>query len=183
MSEKDKTVIPEAGTGTERGAAEAEACGGRDELEAAKEEIKALTEEAARARADFYNFRMRVERDRERDRALAAEKSVLKLLPVYENLERACEAVEDKEGNFFKGVLIVTKQFMEALESLGLEMIRTDGAFDPSLHEAVCTEPVGDEAREGAITGVVRKGYKLAGRVIIAPQVRVGKFTKGTAEA
>ena len=148
------------------------------EAEKAKAEIKALTEEAARARADYYNLRTRVERDRERDRKLAAEKSIEVLLPVYENLERVCGAVEDKESSVYKGIMMIVKQFLDAMCSLGLEPIPTEGEFDPSVHEAVSMEPIEDETKDGHIIGALRKGYKLAGRVIRAPQVRVGKFIK-----
>ncbi len=139
--------------------------------------IKSLTEEAARARADYYNLRTRVERDRERNCKLAAERSVEELLPVFENLERVCCAVDDDESNLYKGISMVTKQFYKALENLGLEMIETNGVFDPSIHEAVMTEPVDDEAMDGLITGTLRNGYRLAGRIIRAPQVRVGKYS------
>ena len=148
-----------------------------DTIEDMKREIKSLTEEAARARADYYNLRTRVERDREKNCKLAAERSVEELLPVFENLERVCCAVEDEESNLYKGIMMVTKQFYKALENLGLESIETEGAFDPSVHEAVSIEPIDDESRDGCIIGTLRKGYKLAGRIIRAPQVRVGKYT------
>lgn len=147
-------------------------------IEKNKEEIKSLTEEAARARADYYNFRTRVERDRERDRKFAAEKSIDLLLPVYENLERICEAIEDPENSLYKGAFMVSKQFAEAMAALGLEPISTDCKFDPAVHEAVSMEEVDDESKDGYIIGALRKGYKLAGRVIRAPQVKVGKYTK-----
>ena len=157
-------------------------CAERDKLleeaEKNKEEIKNLTEDAARARADYYNLRTRVERDRERDKKLASEKSVELLLPVFENLERICGAVEDRESNLYKGVSMVAKQFMEAMSHLGLEQISTDGPFDPSVHEAVSMEPIEDEAKDGHVIGALRKGYKLAGRVIRAAQVRVGRYEK-----
>jgi len=143
-----------------------------------KKEIKLLTEEAARARADYYNLRTRVERDRERNCKLAAEKSIEELLPVFENLERICCAVEDEESNLYKGMVMITKQFYKALENLGLEYIETEGAFDPSIHEAVSMEPLNDKSKDGCIIGTLRKGYKLGGRIIRAPQVRVGKYTE-----
>lgn len=146
-------------------------------IEEMKRENKSLTEEAARARADYYNLRTRVERDREKNCKLAAERSVEELLPVFENLERVCCAVEDEESNLYKGIMMVTKQFYKALENLGLESIETEGDFDPSVHEAVSMEPVDDESRDGCIIGTLRKGYRLAGRIIRAPQVRVGKYT------
>ncbi len=148
------------------------------EAEKNKTEINCLKEDVARARADYYNFRTRVERDKERDRKFAAEKSIDLLLPVFENLERVCAAVDDTESSLYKGVSIVTKQFFEAMVSLGLEQIKTEGEFDPSLHEVVSTETVEDETKEGQIVTVIRKGYKLAGRVIRAAQVRIGKYEK-----
>lgn len=145
------------------------------EKSAAEEKIKSLVEENARARADFYNYRTRVERDRERDRKLAAEQAISDLLPVLENLERVCDSV-DKESQVYKGIMMVSAQFSSVLCGLGLEQICTDGAFDPNMHEAVVMEPVDDESQDGLIIGTLRKGYRLAGRVIRAAQVRVGKF-------
>lgn len=145
------------------------------EKSAAEEEIKSLVEENARARADFYNYRTRVERDRDRDRKLAAEQAISELLPVLENLERVCDSV-DKESQVYKGIMMVAAQFSSVLCGLGLEQICTDGEFDPNMHEAVVMEPVDDESKDGLIVGTLRKGYRLAGRVIRAAQVRVGKF-------
>ncbi len=148
------------------------------ELAEKDEKIKALTEEAARATADYYNLRTRVERDRERDMKFAAERSVNGLLPVYENLERIFDSVPDKEDNFAKGVSMVIKQFYEVLAGLGLEEIKADGKFDPSLHEAVMMEPVDEEEMDGTVLSVFRKGYSLAGRVLRAAQVKVGRYEK-----
>lgn len=145
------------------------------EKSAAEEKIKSLVEENARGRADFYNYRTRVERDRERDRKLAAEQAVSELLPVLENLERVCDSV-DKESQVYKGITMVAAQFSSVLCGLGLEQICTDGEFDPNMHEAVAMEHVDDESQDGLIIGTLRKGYRLAGRVIRAAQVRVGKF-------
>lgn len=146
--------------------------------EAMEKELKEAQEEAARARADYYNLRNRVERDREKEKSFAAERSITLLLPVFENLERTCLAVEDKESSLFKGISMVTKQFFEAMTNLGLEEIEADGKFDPALHEAVMMEGTDDESSDGKITAVFRKGYKLAGRVIRAAQVKVSNYTK-----
>ena len=146
-------------------------------IEKMKQDIKTLTEDAARARADYYNLRTRVERDREKNCRLAAERSIEELLPVFENLERVCCAIDDEESNLYKGMTMVTKQFYKALENLGLERIETEGEFDPSVHEAVSIEPVEDASKDNCIIGTLRKGYRLAGRIIRAPQVRVGKHS------
>ncbi|MDD5421268.1 MAG: nucleotide exchange factor GrpE [Synergistaceae bacterium] len=145
-------------------------------IEKMNQDIKTLTEDAARARADYYNLRTRVERDREKNCKLAAERSIEELLPVFENLERVCCAIDDEESNLYKGMTMITKQFYKALENLGLERIDTEGEFDPSVHEAVSIEPVEDASKDNCIIGTLRKGYRLAGRIIRAPQVRVGKY-------
>lgn len=138
-------------------------------------QIKELREEAARATADYYNLRMRVERDRQKDMKYAAERAVTELLPVYENLERVTASISDKEDSLAKGISMVEQQFMEVLKNLGLEVIPAEGKFDPSLHEAVMLEPVEEEEKDGEIIAVFRKGYTLAGRVLRAAQVKVGK--------
>lgn len=147
-----------------------------EELTAAREEIKNLNDQIARAHADFFNYRTRVERDRERDRKLAAEQAVTELLPVLENLERICDSTE-KGSQLHKGISMVAGQFATALCGLGLEQICTDGEFDPNMHEAVMLQPVEEESHDGLILETLRKGYRLAGRVIRAAQVSVGKFT------
>lgn len=146
------------------------------ESEALKEEVRKLKEEVARGRADYFNLRTRMERDRENNAKLAAEQAINEMLPVFENLERIAAAVEDKESSLAKGMSMVIKQFADGLCKLGLEFIPTEGEFDPSLHEAVCMEPVDDAAKDGHIVGALCRGYKLAGRVLKAPQVRVGKY-------
>jgi molecular chaperone GrpE len=152
---------------------------GPESLEAQLAEAKAdadrLRDEAARAKADFYNYRARVERDRARDRTLAAENAVLSLLPVLDNLERALEAENDKGSSMCKGVSMVKKQFFAALQGLGLKAIDTAGAFDPALHEAIGTEDVEDEEKDGAVVNVLHKGYILGDKVLQAAKVKVGK--------
>lgn len=148
------------------------------EAEKQAEEIKQLKDDVARARADYFNLRTRMERDRESNAKLAAEQAVREMLPVFENLERIADAIEDRESAMAKGMDMVIRQFSEGLCKLGLEFIATEGEFDPALHEAISMEPVDDESKDGHIIGAVSRGYKLAGRVIKAPQVRVGKYGK-----
>ena len=132
-------------------------------------------EEAVRTKADFYNYRTRVERDRARDRVLAAEGTVDVLLPVLDNLDRTLEAVSDKESALYKGVAMVQRQFFSALQSLGLQIIETDCTFDPKHHEAMQVESVDDESKHGAILEVFHRGYLLGEKVLRAAQVKVGR--------
>ena len=147
-----------------------------DELTALKAENEKLREDVMRAKADYFNLRTRTEKQRETNAILAAESAVNAMLPVFENLERITDALEDKEDALAKGILMVQKQFADSLTSLGLEFIDASGDFDPALHEAILMEPVEDEAMDGKIIGAVSRGYKLGGRVLRASKVRVGKF-------
>lgn len=156
-----------------------------EEVASLKEELEEKTklaefaetykDEAARAKADFYNYRTRVERDRARDRVLAAEGTVDVLLPVLDNLDRTLAAFEDKESPLYKGVAMVQRQFFSALQSLGLQCIETDCPFDPKCHEAMQVESVDDESKNGAILEVFHRGYMLGDKVLRAAQVKVGR--------
>jgi len=147
------------------------------ELESSRIDAGRLREEAARAKADFYNYRTRVERDKARDRVLAAENAILDLLPVLDNLERAIDAESDKESSMYKGISMVRKQFFASLQNLGLRVIETAGVFDPSLHEAVMTADVESDEEDGAVMEVLHRGYMLGDKVLQAAKVKIGRKT------
>jgi molecular chaperone GrpE len=144
-------------------------------LEEAKSEAEIYKNEAARAKADFYNYRTRVERDRARDRTLAAEGAIASLIPVLDNLDRTLQAVSDKDSQLYKGVSMVQRQFFSALQNLGLEVIETDCQFDPSRHEAVLVVEVEESSDDGRILDELHRGYKLGDKVLRAAQVRIGR--------
>lgn len=145
------------------------------EMEEQLKELDEYKNEAARAKADFYNYRTRIERDRARDRVLAAEGACDTLMPVLDNLDRTIEAVGDKESALYKGVSMVQRQFLSALQNLGLKLIETDCDFDPKEHEALMMVDTEDEAEDGKIIDVLHKGYKLGDKVLRAAQVKVAK--------
>lgn len=140
-----------------------------------QEEVSQYKDEAQRAKADFYNYRTRVEKDRSRDRVLAAERAVDSLLPVLDNLDRTLQAVPDKDSALFKGVAMVQRQFFGAMQALGLQVIDASGAFDPAVHEAMMVVDVTDEGEDGMVLEELHRGYKLGDKVLRAAQVRVGK--------
>jgi molecular chaperone GrpE (heat shock protein) len=147
----------------------------RQQLEDARRESGEYRDEAARAKADFYNYRTRVERDRARDRTLAAEGIIESLLPVLDNLERALSASKEEESQIYKGVSMVHRQFFSVLQNSGLKVIEASGRFDPSFHEAVAVEEVGEESGSGVIIEQFHCGYMLGDKVLRAAQVKVGR--------
>jgi molecular chaperone GrpE len=155
----------------------------KSKLNAAQKEVSQFRDEAARAKADFYNYRTRIERDRARDRVLAAEGAVLDLLPVLDNLERALDAESDKESSMYKGIVMVKKQFFAVLQNMGLRSIDTSGAFDPSVHEAMMVVDVESESEDGMVMEALHRGYMLGEKLLRAAKVKVGrKKTEGMDE-
>ena len=169
--------------GHSRGHGKAELEGRLRELEEAHDKLKQdyedLLQEASRNKADFVNYRNRVERDRSRDRKLAAEGAVELLLPVLDNLGRTLQALEGADASLLKGISMVERQFVGALQSLGLARIDAAGAFDPNLHEAVGVEPTSDPDRDGTIVQELQGGYLLGGKVIRPARVRVARHEGG----
>jgi molecular chaperone GrpE len=126
-----------------------------------------------RVAADFDNYRKRTARDQESLVARAHERLVKELLPVLDDLERALAAAEEhEEAKLEEGVRLVHEELRSALEHEGLAEIETNGRFDPHVHEALLSQPSGDQA-EGTVLEVVQKGYRLGDRVVRPARVVV----------
>ena len=149
-----------------------------EKLRETEKAVEALRQEGLRIKADFLNYRARVERDSARMKLLAAESAILNLLPVLDNLDRAIGSAESKQGEaLVEGVKLVRSQFFTALQGMGLEEIEAEGClFNPETHEAVLVSPVGDPSEDGKILEVLQKGYRLGDRVVRPSKVRVGRY-------
>jgi molecular chaperone GrpE len=161
---------PSAGAGAEP----------EDELTALRRERDELRETLLRRRADFENFRRRVERDRASATA-EAEAAVLKrLLDTVDNLERAL-AAGGAESALREGVELTHRELVALLDSLGVVAIAPLGErFDPALHQAIVHEPAaGFEA--GTVAEVFRKGYTYKDRLLRPALVKVASAGGGEA--
>ena len=156
-----------AGSGEPRGDAPADA------------ERERLQDLYVRTRADFDNFRKRVERERAEERARAAASLMQEILPVMDNLERALASAPEGDP-LREGVVLIHRQLSEALGRAGLEPIAAQGEpFDPLYHDAVAAEPT-DACEPNTVLEVIQKGYKLSGRVLRPAIVRVSAPARGT---
>jgi molecular chaperone GrpE len=125
-----------------------------------------------RARADFENFKRRIDREREEERAQAAGALAKDLFPVLDTLERALTSATPGDP-FHDGVALIFRQLKDALGRAGLEPIEAVGvAFNPVYHEAVITEKT-DKFEPNMVLEEVQKGYMLAGRVLRPSLVKV----------
>ena len=115
--------------------------------------------------AEFDNFKKRSAKEREGLYNSLLSDIVSKFLPVVDNLEKAVNSNTEDEG-YKQGVELVLKQFMDVLNSLGVQEIEGVGSnFNPEYHEAVSS--VQDETLgEKEIKEVFRKGYRIGDKVI-----------------
>ena len=128
-------------------------------------------------RADYDNTLRRQKLDREAAEKFRAQSLLTDLLPVLDNLERALQVQVSSEDatSLYKGVEMVYRQFLDAANREGLEVIATEGqAFDPNVHQAVMQEQDA-EKDSGVVLRELQKGYKLKDRVLRPAMVSVNE--------
>ena len=145
-----------------------------EELERAKEQAESNYKSWQRTAADFQNYKRRVEQERGESARFASAALVINILPVYDDLDRAVNAVDAHLAglNWVQGVVAIERKFALLLEAMGVRELSASGeTFDPARHEAV-----GKQAgAEGVVLHVVQKGYMLGERVIRPAMVIVGE--------
>ena len=133
-----------------------------------------------KAEADFDAYKLRLERDRERELTAAKAKLVERLLEVADNLERTLVAAERGQGGgdgLVTGVAMAHRQFVERLTELGLERVDPTGKpFDPSSMEALGVVAVDDPAQNDRVALTMRVGYRLGDTELRPALVQVGRF-------
>ena len=125
-----------------------------------------------RLAADYDNFRKRNAKEKETLYAAGKAEAVEKLLPVYDNLERALNQATNDEA-YKKGVEMTMTQLVGILNGLGVEIFGQSGdVFDPNIHNAVMhTED--ENLGENVISQVFQKGFKLGEKIVRFAMVQV----------
>ena len=142
------------------------------ELDQAKKDLAAEKDKYLRLLAEYDNYRKRSARERDNIYADVKADTLGKLLPVFDNLERALRHPTADEA-YRKGVEMTMNQFLETLKAMGVTPIEAEGkTFDPTLHNAVMhTED--PEKGEQEIVQEFQKGFKMGDRVIRFSMVQV----------
>lgn len=137
-----------------------------------EEKYNAEHDSYLRLAADYDNFRKRSQKEKEQSYGNGKADAVEKLLPVYDNLERALQQ-ETEDAAYKKGVEMTMTQLVSIFNGLGVEIFGQVGeAFDPNIHNAVMhTEEEGVE--ENTITQVFQKGFKLGDKIVRFAMVQV----------
>jgi molecular chaperone GrpE len=169
----EETVRPAAAPDTADVAGESEAPADAERLQRERDDFY---DRLLRKTAEFDNYRRRVERERREQ----ADQSVIDLLQdllmVVDDFDLAL-TMESGEGagGYRKGIELIHAKLHDLLRKKGVEPIEALGAdFDPNLHEAVVHEASpGHRANE--VTGEMRRGYTMKGRLLRPAMVKVAK--------
>ncbi len=125
-----------------------------------------------RLAAEYDNFRKRTAKEKEASYGNGKADAVAKLLPVYDNLERALNQVCE-DAAYKKGVEMTMAELVKIFTSLGVEIFGNVGdAFDPNLHNAVMHVD-SEELGENVIAMVFQKGFKIGEKVVRFAMVQV----------
>ncbi len=148
-----------------------------DPLEKAEREATEWRDRAMRTQAELENFRKRMTRERGEAIQYANARLIEDLLPVLDNFEMGLKAakMESEESMIYQGMNMVHSQTQDFLRDHGVVAIDSVGkAFDPTCHEAV-EQQFSDEVEEGHVIAELRRGFRMAERLLRAANVIVSK--------
>ena len=151
------------------------------ELDALRAERDELRDRALRQLAETENMRKRFERDRREAEQYGGSKLARDMLPVYDNLRRALDAVtpEQREANaaLLEGIDLTMREVVSVFAKHGITVIapQVGDRFDPAVHQAMFEAPL-PGTRAGDIIQVATEGFMLHERLLRAAQVGVSSM-------
>lgn len=154
-----------------------------EELRKKAEEFEQVKDTLLRRAADFENAKKRLARESDEMARFAAERIILDLLPIVDNLSRALEHARferHERDPLLSGVELTLKQVSDLLARHGVEQVPAQAGmpFDPHVHEALAHAESQDISPEH-ILDVVEAGYRLHGRLLKPARVIVSKGGSG----
>ncbi len=154
-----------------------------DEIEALKAERDDLRDKFMRALADAENSRKRADRDRREAEQYGSTRLARDLLPVFDNLKRALNAVNDDQraaaSALIEGVELTLRELITVMTRHGMTPIAPEigETFDPQMHQAMFEAPVAG-TKAGQIIQVMTEGFLLHDRLLRPAQVGVSSNTQ-----
>jgi len=150
----------------------------KKELDAAQAEAADWKDKYIRLSAEFDNYRKRTMKEKAELILNGSEKTILSVLPIVDNLERALKTMDSaKDVSAVKdGVDLIYKEFINVLDHSGVKAIETkDKDLNTDFHEAIAMIPAPNEDQKGKILDCVQTGYMLNEKVIRHAKVVVGQ--------
>jgi molecular chaperone GrpE len=150
-----------------------------EEIKKEKDKAEEYLQGWQRERAEFFNYKKRIERDQAQGSQNAVGSAIRRYLDIADDLSRALNnknrPAEGEAAVWANGIDLIYRKFLAAFEADGVKMMATDGKyFDPNLHEAISHEDSPDH-ESGEIIEVVQPGYMLGDRVLRPARVRVAR--------
>ena len=137
-----------------------------------EEKYNAERDAHLRVAAEFDNFRKRTVKEKEASYGNGKADAVAKILPIYDNLERALNQPTE-DAAYKKGVEMTMNELLKIFGTLGVEVFGNPGdVFDPNLHNAVM-HIENEELEENSISAVFQKGFKIGDKVVRFAMVQV----------
>ena len=136
------------------------------------QELAEKDDKYLRLAAEYDNFRRRSQKEKDNRYNDGKTDTLIKFLPVYDNLARALNTPTEDEA-YRKGVEMIMTQFEATMEKLGVEKIESLGkTFDPAVHNAVMH--VEDEEKgENEVVEVFQEGFKIGDKIVRFAMVKV----------
>ena len=141
--------------------------------------IKELEDSLLRSKAEFINYRKRLEEEQSRLLKYCNEDLIKEVLPILDNFERAIKMddtnLDDEVSKFLSGFKMIYCNLVNILKNNGvIEIDGNNKPFDPTYHEAIMTEKR-DGVQPGMVLEVLQKGYILKDKVIRPAMVKVSE--------
>jgi len=132
-----------------------------------------------RLAAEYDNFRKRTARERNEQTGRAQADLVKQLIDGLDDLARFAhvDPASTDADTIVKGVEMVEKKLLKSLTSAGLEVIDPiNQSFDPTVHEAVATEPALSPEDDHVVSRVYQAGYRFGGQLLRPARVVVKQW-------
>ena len=137
-----------------------------------EEKYNAERDAHLRCAAEYDNFRKRTVKEKEASYGNGKADAVAKMLPIYDNLERALQQPTE-DAAYKKGVEMTMNELLKIFGTLGVEVFGNVGdEFDPNLHNAVM-HIENEELSENSLSAVFQKGFKIGDKVVRFAMVQV----------
>lgn len=147
-----------------------------DPVETLKQENEKLKDQLLCQMAEFDNYKKRTLKEKAELILNGGERTVVAILPVLDDFERALADKSEDPKAIKEGVQMIYHKFIKSLETLGVKKIETEGKdFDVDFHEAVAMVPGMGDDKKGKVIDCMQTGYMMNERVIRHAKVAVGQ--------
>lgn len=141
-----------------------------------EEELRSYQSQLMRLKAEFDNYRKRVEKEKELRYRFGKQSVLLKLVELTDVMDSAVKHAAQASGvkEILSGLELLRKEFFSFLTKEGMKKIETSGKSDPHLHEIVGYEER-DEAEDGVIINEVQPGFLYEDEVVRPARVIISR--------